>query len=121
MFSSYGDKFEVVSVNDVAVDDISEHLRGVDAVIHAAAPLPSKGDQKALLNASIYYIFILGGVFTTICLQGALAGSMNVIRQAEKAGIKKIVYTSSIVTVMNPSGSLTDQGNIITQFFYMPF
>jgi len=53
MFASYGDKFEVVSVNDVAVDDISEQLQGVDAVMHTAAPLPSKGDQKALLYASI--------------------------------------------------------------------
>jgi hypothetical protein len=53
IFASYGDKFEVVLVNDVAVDDISEQLKGVDAVIHAAAPLPSKGDQKALLNACI--------------------------------------------------------------------
>lgn len=34
----------------MANDDISEHLKGVDAVIHAAAPLPSKGDAKALVN-----------------------------------------------------------------------
>jgi len=74
----------------VTVDDISEHLKGVDAVIHAAAPLPSKGDSKALLN-------------------GALNGSLNVIRQAEKGGIKRIIYTSSIVAVFNPSGSLTDK------------
>lgn len=90
VFASYGNKFEAVSVNDVAVDDISEHLRDVDALIHAAAPLPSKGDQKALLN-------------------GALDGSLNIIRQAEKAGIKRIIYTSSIVTVFNPSGTLTDK------------
>ena len=49
-FSSYGDKFEVVTVNDVAVHNLSDHLEGVDAVIHAAAPLPGKGDPKALLN-----------------------------------------------------------------------
>jgi hypothetical protein len=53
MFASYGDKFEAVSVNDIATDDISEYLKGVDAVIHAAAPLPSKGDQKALVNVSV--------------------------------------------------------------------
>jgi hypothetical protein len=55
-FSSYGDKFQVVTVNDVAVDNLSEHLEGVDAVIHAAAPLPSKGEPEALLNVrSISY------------------------------------------------------------------
>jgi hypothetical protein len=44
-------------VNDVAVDDISEYLKGVDAVIHAAAPLPSKGDSKALVNVSLFSLF----------------------------------------------------------------
>jgi hypothetical protein len=53
MFASYGDKFEAVLVNDIAKDDISGYLKGVDAVIHVAAPLPSKGDQKALLNVSV--------------------------------------------------------------------
>jgi hypothetical protein len=57
VFSSYGDKFEVVSVNDVAIDNISEHLNGVDAVIHAAAPLPGKGDPQALLNVSSFLRF----------------------------------------------------------------
>jgi hypothetical protein len=53
MFVSYGDKFEAVSVNDVAVDDISQHLRGIDAVIHAAAPMPREADRKALMDASV--------------------------------------------------------------------
>ena len=33
--------------------------------------------------------------------QSAIEGSLNVLRQAEKAGVKKFVVTSSIVTVMN--------------------
>jgi hypothetical protein len=49
-FSSYGDKFEVVTVNDVAVDNLFEHLEGVDVVIHAATLLPGKGDPKALVK-----------------------------------------------------------------------
>jgi len=89
LFGSYGDKFEVVQVDDIAVDDISQHLKGVDKVIHAAAPLPSVADAKIMLNSSV-------------------EGSLNIIRQAEKAGIKQVVYTSSIVTVSNPSGSLTE-------------
>lgn len=50
MFASYGDKFEVVQVNDITVDDISEHLNGVDKVIHAAAALPSAADAKVILK-----------------------------------------------------------------------
>lgn len=88
-FASYGDKFEVVNVPDLATDDISDHLVGVSALIHTAAPLPSSGDQKFILR-------------------GAIEGSVNVIRQAAKGGVKKIVYTSSIAAVMNPSGSLTE-------------
>jgi nucleoside-diphosphate-sugar epimerase len=90
MFASYGDKFEVVQVDDITVDDISEHLSGVDKVIHAAAALPSVADAKIILKT-------------------AVEGSLNIIRQAEKAGIKKVVYTSSMVTVRNPSGSFTDK------------
>jgi hypothetical protein len=52
-FASYGDRFEVVDVNDIVTDDISDHLAGVTAVIHTAAPLSSRGDAKFLLRASI--------------------------------------------------------------------
>jgi hypothetical protein len=40
-------------VDDIAADDISEHLQGVHAVIHVAAPLPSKRDPKVLLDSSV--------------------------------------------------------------------
>ena len=33
--------------------------------------------------------------------QSAIEGSLNVLRQAEKAGVRKFVVTSSIVTAMN--------------------
>src|SRR5882762_10654695 len=59
VFASHGDKFDVVSVNDLAEDNIAEHLNGVYAVIHAAAPLPSKGGPEALLNVSSFLLFFL--------------------------------------------------------------
>lgn len=96
-FAPYGDKFQAVLVNDIAVDDISEHLKDVDAVMHVAAPLPSKGDPKTIVN-------------------GALKGSLNIIHQAEQAGVKRIIYTSTMATVFNPSGSVTDKDwNPITE------
>lgn len=42
MFAPYGDRVEIVNVNDIAVDDVSEHLLNVDAVIHSAAPMPTR-------------------------------------------------------------------------------
>ncbi|KAF7968259.1 hypothetical protein HWV62_31095 [Athelia sp. TMB] len=89
-FKKYGSQFEAVSVEDVITADISAHLVGVAAVMHTAAPLPGSGDNQHILN-------------------GAIEGSVNILRQAQKAGIKKIVYTSSIGAVRNPSGTLTDQ------------
>jgi nucleoside-diphosphate-sugar epimerase len=98
IFASYGDKFEVVTVNDTAKDDISEVVRGVDAVIHAAAPLPS------------HYT---GGIEELI--QAAAEGALNIIRQAEKGGVKRTIYTSSIVAVFNEGGTLgPDDWNTIT-------
>lgn len=46
--------FEVVDVADIAVDDVSEHLKGVSKVIHAAAPIAGKGDTNHLLSVSTF-------------------------------------------------------------------
>jgi hypothetical protein len=53
-FASYGDRFEIVNVNDIATDDISAHLEGVVSLIHTAAPLSSRGDAKHILTVSFY-------------------------------------------------------------------
>jgi nucleoside-diphosphate-sugar epimerase len=114
-FASYGDKFQAVLVNDIAVDDISEHLKGVDAVMHVAAPLPSKGDAKTIVNVRVsrHEKIVLNNVLNKLFFQGALDGSLNIIRQAEQAGIQRIIYTSTMATVFNPSGSVTDKGMIV--------
>jgi hypothetical protein len=67
IFASYADKFEAVSVENVAADDISQHLQGVHAVIHVAAPLPSKGDPKALLDVSVLIYVVLSAVLMKLC------------------------------------------------------
>ena len=46
--------------------------------------------------------------------QTAIDGTMNIIRQAEKAGVKKIITTSSIYAVWNPDNSLTDKGTFFS-------
>ncbi|KAJ7822628.1 hypothetical protein B0H14DRAFT_2828230 [Mycena olivaceomarginata] len=89
-YASYGDHFESVKITDIARDQFPEALVGVGAVIHLASPLPGRLDPAALLAA-------------------AVEGTLNVVVQAEKAGVKRVVVTSSIVTVMNPKGSFTDQ------------
>lgn len=39
-----------------------------------------------------------------------MEGTLNTIRQAQKAGIKRLIFTSSIASVLNPRNSFTDQG-----------
>jgi nucleoside-diphosphate-sugar epimerase len=45
-----------------------------------------------------------------IFLQTAVEGTLNVIMQGEKAGVRRMVVTCSIATVRNPNESYTDKG-----------
>ncbi|KAJ7692707.1 hypothetical protein B0H17DRAFT_933830, partial [Mycena rosella] len=81
----------IVLTSEIAHDKFPEALVGVDAVIHLASPLPGQLEPAALLAT-------------------AIDGTLNTVVQAEKAGIKRIVVTSSIASVMNPQFSFTDQG-----------
>ncbi|KAJ7440350.1 hypothetical protein B0H11DRAFT_546985 [Mycena galericulata] len=98
-YASYGHRFEIVKISDIAHDQFPAALAGVDAVIHLASPLPGRAEPVALLAA-------------------AVEGTLNVIVQAEKAGVKRMVVTSSIATVLNPKNSFTDQDwNPVTKEF----
>ncbi|KAJ7642141.1 hypothetical protein FB45DRAFT_826394 [Roridomyces roridus] len=89
-YASYGTRFEAVKITDITHDQFPEALVGVDAVIHLASPLPGRAEPEALLAA-------------------AREGTLNVLVQAEKVGVKRMVVTSSIATVRNPQNSFTDQ------------
>ncbi|KAF5321158.1 hypothetical protein D9619_001331 [Psilocybe cf. subviscida] len=71
---------EIVEVSDIAGAQFPEAFVGVDAVIHTASPTPGRAAPE-------------------LVLKGAIEGSLNVLRQAEEAGIKKFVVTSSIAAV----------------------
>ena len=43
-------------------------------------------------------------------------GTVNIIRQAQKAGIKRLIVTSSIASVSNPQKSFTDKGVLLVHF-----
>ncbi|KAJ7056271.1 hypothetical protein C8F01DRAFT_1155458 [Mycena amicta] len=97
--AGYRDHFEVVKIADIANDQFPEALVGVDALMHLATPMPGQVDPAEQL-------------------QGALDGTLNIIVQAEKAGVKNMVVTSSIATVKNPEGSWTDKDwNPVTKEF----
>jgi nucleoside-diphosphate-sugar epimerase len=82
VFASFGEKIEIVPVDDIVNSDLSEALKGVDAVEHIAAPLSTRGEPGVIVS-------------------GAVDGTVNVLRQAYAAGVRKFVVTSSIVAVFD--------------------
>lgn len=101
------------------MDDVSSSLKGVDAVIHAAAPLPNKylGNGKFDIQViNLFAVYVSDQKLTKNIYQGTINGAVNVIHQAEKAGIKRVVYTSSTVTLINERGTFNaDDWNAITE------
>lgn len=90
-YSKYGDQFEAVAIADVGSGTFPEVFDGVAAVIHTASALPTRAANPDEI------------------LHSAEEGTLNIARQAEKAGIKRFVFTSSAGTVANSSGSFTDK------------
>jgi len=71
---------DLVKVEDIVSDDLTDALKDVTAIIHVASPLAGSLQPEAMLNT-------------------ALNGTMNILEHAKAAGIKKLVLTSSFVTV----------------------
>ncbi|KAF5309453.1 hypothetical protein D9619_012319 [Psilocybe cf. subviscida] len=86
---------EFTQVNDLATDDLTAALKGVSVVLHVAAPLPGKADAEGSIKT-------------------AVEGTLNVVRQAEKAGITKIVVTSTFGNMFPPSLETAYSGVTLT-------
>ncbi|KAG5648603.1 hypothetical protein DXG03_003214 [Asterophora parasitica] len=93
-YAKFGDRLEVVGVPDIITSQFTDALNGVNAVIHSAAPLPGKAEPEIIWKARS---------------PGAIDGTLNVVRQAQSAGITRIIVTSSIVTALNSRNSFTDK------------
>ncbi|KAG6853183.1 hypothetical protein C0991_006293 [Blastosporella zonata] len=75
---------EFARVDDIATDDLTEVLKGVYAVIHVAAPLPGRTNVQDTLDS-------------------AISGTQNILEATLKAGIEKIVVTSTFGSLIDPS------------------
>ncbi|PIL24618.1 hypothetical protein GSI_12502 [Ganoderma sinense ZZ0214-1] len=88
--------FEAVQIDDIGAPDLdlTAALDGVSAIAHVACPLggrslPAEG------------------------LRSAVEGSQNVLKQAVKAGIYKVVLTSTSATTLDPDQKRAFAGGII--------
>lgn len=85
--AAYGTgKIEIFAVDDLVTGDFGSSLQGgVVAVIHVASPLSSRiDDPEDTLNV-------------------AIEGTTNILKQAQKAGVKKFSIASSIASALDPS------------------
>ncbi|THU99565.1 NAD(P)-binding protein [Dendrothele bispora CBS 962.96] len=82
-------RFKAIDIPDISSSDLTEALKGASGIVHVAAPLPGRAD-----------------VDTT--LKSALKGTLHVLESAHRAGIHKIVMTSSIISFPLPAGPYTD-------------
>ncbi|KAJ7573658.1 hypothetical protein C8J56DRAFT_981825 [Mycena floridula] len=86
-FAKYKDRFEVISVVDLGEDQVPDvHWQGVYGLIHVASPAPGREEPEGMFKA-------------------AVQGSLNMMRQAEKAGVRRMVITSSVSAVRNSKGT----------------
>ncbi|ESK92027.1 nad dependent epimerase [Moniliophthora roreri MCA 2997] len=97
-FTTFSDRFEVVEIADIGRDQVRDALKGVWALIHLAYYSPRKDEKPEEM------------------INGTINGSMNIIRQAEAAGVKHVVVTGSVAAVRNPQGTFNhDDWNPITK------
>jgi len=81
-----GDRVEIVGIDDIIAGDFTKALEGVSGVLHLASPLVGKAPPAEMLDA-------------------AVNGTLNVMRQAVKLGVKNFSVVSSV-------GAVWDRKNI---------
>lgn len=80
---------QVTPISDLVHGVFPEVFEGIDAVIHVASPLAGREDPDSTIRS-------------------AVDGTLNILRQAEQAGIIRIVVTSSIATALNKIAETSD-------------
>jgi nucleoside-diphosphate-sugar epimerase len=92
---AYGERrVDVVAIDDLAGGDFTPALKDITAVIHVASPVSDVADAEATLNS-------------------AIEGTLNVLRQAQKAGITKFSVVSSMLAVVDLGSA--SQGKNLTE------
>lgn len=92
IFPNAGSNLEAIEIESLTAD-LSALLQNTGAVIHCASPSYCKGETGQEI------------------VQGGYHGTLNVVNTAIAAGVKKIVVTSSAVTLFDPDfkGAFMDE------------
>ncbi|TFY80096.1 hypothetical protein EWM64_g3914 [Hericium alpestre] len=87
--ASFGNKFSVAIIDDLATANFTEAFKGADALIHTASPLPGAASAEVIIKVSHF----LSGFY------------LRAVDYARKAGIKKVVVTASVASLGHPAES----------------
>jgi len=80
-YESFGDRFTTTVIDDIATSDFSQAVEGVDVIMHVASPLPNSSTPQAILD-------------------GAVSGTTRILDAAVAAGVKQVIITASIVSLV---------------------
>lgn len=83
-------KFSVAISDDITTDDFSSILQDVYAVVHVASPTPFYGNH----------------------IEVAVKGTLNVLTKAYAAGVRKIIFISSIYSALTDYRELLDPSRV---------
>ncbi|KAI0290424.1 NAD-P-binding protein [Multifurca ochricompacta] len=81
-YESFGERFTTTVIEDLATSDLSEAIKGVDAIIHVASPLANAGSPEVILET-------------------AVSGTTRVLEAALAADVKKLVITASMASLIS--------------------
>ncbi|THH30457.1 hypothetical protein EUX98_g3736 [Antrodiella citrinella] len=77
-YAVYGEAVEIIAMNDLANGDYPDAFKGVDAVIHVAATMIGReAEAEAAIRVS-------------------MDGSLDILAQAERAGVKNFSFVRTI-------------------------
>ncbi|KAJ7615949.1 D-lactaldehyde dehydrogenase [Roridomyces roridus] len=94
LFKSYGDKFELIVVPDIAAEGaFDEAVKGVDAIAHTASPFHFNAHDPAELSVP------------------AIQGTVGILESARKYGqsVKRVVITGSTASIIRPKTEQLDE------------
>jgi nucleoside-diphosphate-sugar epimerase len=108
-FSDYGDRFELVVVDDITKGGaFDEAVKGVDVIAHTASPFHYKATNPdgvlPLFFFSELWTFLLNKPYSDLIIP-AVKGTMSILNSALKYGdtVKRFVLTSSCVAILESS------------------
>jgi nucleoside-diphosphate-sugar epimerase len=108
-FSDYGDRFELVVVDDITKDGaFDEAVKGVDVIAHTASPFHYKATNPdgvlPLFFFSVLWTFSLNKPYSDLIIP-AVKGTTSILNSALKYGdtVKRFVLTSSSVAILESS------------------